>query len=139
MTTNFEREGFLISTDPDLLDLDFVCRSLNGTYWAANRSREVIEKSIQNSLCFGVYEKESRRQVGFARVVTDKATFSWICDVLIEEENRRKGLGKWLMSCVTEHPTVRNSMSLLRTLDAHGLYEKYGYERTEMMRRPPKA
>jgi GNAT superfamily N-acetyltransferase len=133
---NVARDNFFLSTDPELLDLDFICHSLNGTYWAQNRPRAVVEESIRNSVCFGVYEKESKRQVGFARVVTDKATFSWICDVFIAENHRKKGLGKWLMACVAEHPFVKNSVSLLGTRDAHGLYEKYGYIRTELMRRP---
>jgi GNAT superfamily N-acetyltransferase len=135
---NFEREGFFISTEPELLDLEFICRGLNATYWAKDRPRAIIEEAIRNSVCFGVYEQESRKQVGFARVVTDKATFSWLCDVFIDEQYRKKGLGKWLMSCVTTHPFVKNSMSLLGTLDAHGLYEKYGYVRSEQMKRVPK-
>jgi GNAT superfamily N-acetyltransferase len=133
-----EREGFFISTEPGLLDLDFICHGLKASYWAGDRPREVIEESIRNSLCFGVYEKESNRQVGFARVVTDRATFSWICDVFIDEEHRKHGLGKWLMSCVTEHPNVAKSNSLLGTRDAHGLYEKFGYVRSELMRRSAK-
>ena len=132
-----EREGILISTEPERLDVDFICRSLNRTYWAATRRRDVIEESIRNSVCFGVYDQAAGKQIGFARVVTDKATFAWICDVFIDEGHRGRGLGKWLMSCVTAHPDVRNSMSTLGTRDAHGLYEKYGFVRTELMKRPP--
>lgn len=131
----FEREGFLISTEPGLLDVDFVCGGLNRTYWAENRPRGTIEESIRNSLCFGVYEKAGKKQVGFARVVTDKATFAWICDVFIDEKQRSRGLGKWLMSCVSSHPYVRDSMSVLGTRDAHGLYEKFGFARSEFMKR----
>jgi GNAT superfamily N-acetyltransferase len=134
---NVERNGFLVSTDPGLLDVDFISRSLNNTYWAKNRPRGAIDESIKNSLCFGVYEQSSRRQVGFARVVTDKVTFSWICDVFIDEGHRGKGLGKWLMACVTAHPYVNNVRSILGTLDAHGLYEKFGYVRSEQMKRQP--
>ncbi len=134
----FEREGFSISTEPDQLDLDFICRSLTCTYWAKNRPRHVIEKAIQNSVCFGLYEQRTQRQVGFARVVTDDATFSWVCDVFVDELYRKRGLGKWLMACVTEHPCVKNTVSLLGTLDAHGLYEKFGYEKTAQMKRLPK-
>ncbi len=134
---NFEREGFFISTEPELLDLDFICHGLNRTYWAKNRPREVIAETIRNSVCFGVYDKNSRKQVGFARVVTDKATFSWLCDVFIAEEHRKKGLGTWLLSCVTTHPFVKNSVSLLGTHEAHGLYEKFGYVRSEQMKRLP--
>ena len=133
---NFERDDFIISTEPERLDIDFIWRSLNTTYWAQNRPREIVAASFKNSVCFGIYTKESRQQVGFARVVTDYATFSWICDVFVDEKHRKKGLAKWLMACVTEHPLVKNSVSLLGTRDAHALYEKYGYVRTELMRRP---
>jgi len=133
---NYEREGYFISTDQGLLDVDFVWQSLNRTYWAQDRSREAVAESIRNSLCFGVYEAEGRRQVGFARVVTDKSTFSWVCDVFVDERSRGKGLGTWLMSCVTAHPYVHHLRSILGTRDAHGLYEKFGFERFEMMKRP---
>jgi GNAT superfamily N-acetyltransferase len=136
---NYERGNFLVSTDPGLLDMEFLCRGLNSTYWAATRPREVIEESIRNSLCFGVYEKESKQQVGFARVVTDKITFSWVCDVFITDSYRKRGLGKWLMACVVEHPDVKRTLSVLGTKDAHGLYEKYGFVRTELMKRPSQA
>jgi len=132
-----ERDGVLISTEPGLLDIDFVCRGLNTTYWAGARRRDVIEESIRNSVCFGVYDKAAGRQVGFARVVTDRATFAWICDVFIDEGHRGRGLGKWLMACVTAHPDVRNSVSFLGTRDAHGLYEKFGFVRADLMKRPP--
>ena len=136
---HFERDRFFISTDPRLLNLDFICRSLNATYWAKDRPRAVVEESIRQSLCFGVYEKENQKQVGFARVVTDQATFSWVCDVFIDEPHRARGLGKWLMTCVTAHPFVKNSMSLLGTRDAHGLYEQFGYTRSEQMKRLPQS
>lgn len=135
---NIERDGFLVSTDPQRLDIGFICRKLNRTYWAAHRTQATVEASIKNSLCFGVYRKEPFAQIGFARVVTDQATFSWICDVFIEEGSRGKGLGKWLMACVTEHPVVQATTSVLGTRDAHGLYEKYGFARSEMMRRVAK-
>lgn len=136
---NLEHKGFLISTEPKLLDLDFICRGLNATYWAKNRPRAVIKESIRNSVCFGVYEKKTKKQVGFARVVTDKVTYSWLCDVFIDKDHRKQGLGKWLMSRITAHPAVKNTVSLLGTLDAHGLYEKFGYVRSEQMKRLPKS
>jgi len=132
-----EREGILISTEPERLDLDFISSGLNRTYWAGGRRRDVIEESIRNSVCFGVYDEAAGKQVGFARVVTDKATVALVCDVFIDEAYRGRGLGKWLMSCVTAHPDVRNTVSVLATRDAHGLYEKFGYVRGEIMRRPP--
>ena len=132
-----ERDGILISTEPGRLDLDFICRGLKRTYWATTRRRDVIKESIRNSVCFGVYDQAAGTQIGFARVVTDRSTFAWICDVFIDEGYRGRGLGKWLMSCVTAHPDVRNSMSILGTRDAHGLYEKFGFVRAELMKRPP--
>lgn len=136
---NFERDGFLISNDPGLLDLDFIGRGLNGTYWAKNRPRAVIAESIRNSLCFGLYEQAGRQQVGFARIVTDQVTFSWLCDVFVDDKYRKQGLGKWLVACVTAHPTVKSTVCLLGTLDAHGLYEQHGFVRVEQMKRLPEV
>jgi GNAT superfamily N-acetyltransferase len=127
---------YLVSTAPGLLDLDFVCSALGRTYWAASRKPTVIRKSLRNSLCFGIYTKRGKRQVAFARVVTDGSTFSWLCDVVVDEKERGKGLGKLLMSSILAHPLVRSTMCILATRDAHGLYEKYGFVRFEMMRRP---
>ena len=132
----FENGDFVISTNPARLDLDFLCRALNATYWAQGRPPEVIRASVRNSLCFGLYQRGTNEQIGFARAVTDQATFSWICDVLIDGKFRGKGLGKWLMACVVSHPCIKNATSLLATRDAHGLYEKFGYQRCEGMRRP---
>jgi GNAT superfamily N-acetyltransferase len=115
--------------------MDFVCRALGGTYWANARPRAVIRKSVRNSLCFGVYERRGGRQVAFARVVTDRATFSWICDVVVDERDRGRGIGKLLMASVAGHPLVRRGLNLLATRDAHGLYERFGFAREEMMTR----
>jgi len=134
---SWENESHYVSTDPGLLDLDFVCAALAGSYWAQDRPRDVIARSIGASLCFGVYEKRGGRQVGFARVVTDAATFSWLCDVVVDERHRGKGLGKFLLSCVVAHPHVSSTKCLLATRDAHALYEKFGFARAEQMRRPP--
>ena len=125
-----------ISTEAALLDLDFICAALAGSYWARDRPRAVIERSIGSSLCFGLYEKEGRRQVGFARVVTDGATFSWLCDVVIDERHRNMGLGKFLVASVVAHPSVSGTTCHLGTRDAHGLYERFGFARSEQMKRP---
>jgi GNAT superfamily N-acetyltransferase len=130
-------ETYLISTAPALLNLDFVCAALAQSYWAQKRTRPAIEESIRNSLCFGLYEKKSKRQVGFARIVTDSATVSWLCDVFVDEGERGKGLGKLLMAHVVAHPCVMRTMCLLGTRDAHGLYEKFGFVRGELMKRMP--
>jgi len=136
---NAETESHFVSTDPALLDVDFICAALAGSYWARDRPRDLIERSVARSLCFGLYEKPGRRQVGFARVVTDGATFSWLCDVVVDERHRRRGLGKFLVSCVVGHPDVRATQCLLGTRDAHGLYERFGFRRAKMMRRPRDA
>lgn len=126
------RGEYRISDDKDELDLYFIVPALQETYWAASRSQEVIEASIAGSLCFGLYR--DRRQIGFARVVTDAATFAWICDVVIHPEFRGAGLGKWLNACLLEHPTVAAvGQIVLRTRDAHGLYEQFGFRVVEAM------
>lgn len=120
---------FYISTDKEMLNIPFIQEFLNQrSYWAQKRSLDIIQKSIQNSLCFGVYKKEDHSQVGFARVVTDKAVFGWILDVFIIEEYRRIGLSKMLMHYIMEHPELQGMQRWgLCTDDAHGLYQKFGF------------
>lgn len=122
------RGDFLISTDPELLDLSVIHDYLtNHSYWALGISREVQRRALDGSLCFGVYE--NGRQVGLARVVTDRATFAWLCDVFVLEEYRGRGLSKWLMECVVAHPDLQGLRRfVLGTRDAHGLYERYGFK-----------
>ena len=99
----YQRGDFQISTDQDKLDIDFIHDYLcNQSYWAQGRTREAVEKSIEHSLCFGVYER--KQQVGFARVVTDFVTLGWLCDVFITDSHQGYGLGKWLIECVVAHP-----------------------------------
>jgi GNAT superfamily N-acetyltransferase len=131
-----ETDRYVVSTDPGRIDADFVSCALADSYWAQGRTRATVEKSIRNSLCFGVYESASGRQLAFARVVTDGATFSWICDVIVDKDCRGRGLGKMLMESVANHPVVSGTMCLLATRDAHGLYERHGFVRAEAMRRP---
>ena len=116
-----------ISTDRALLDLSVIERNLHDSYWAAGRAREVIERSIANSLCVGAYEKG--RQVAFARVITDKAVFAYLSDVFVVPEFRGQGVGKALMRAILEHQDLRGvTVFLLRTRDAHRLYEPFGFE-----------
>jgi len=120
------RDRYRISDVKAELDMFYLAPALQNSYWAAGRQQEVIEQSIRNSLTLGVYAGE--RQIGFARAVTDKCTFAWICDVMIHADFRGIGLGKWLMDCLSAHPDVADvSQEMLRTRDAHGLYEQYGY------------
>jgi GNAT superfamily N-acetyltransferase len=122
----WQRENFIISTDSALLDIGFIHEYLtNQSYWAQGRPWETVEKSVQNSLCFGVFD--GVRQVGFARVVTDYCTFAWLCDVFITEAYKGHGLGKWLVECVVAHPELQSAKNiLLATRDAHELYRRYG-------------
>jgi GNAT superfamily N-acetyltransferase len=131
------RGDYFVSTSPELIDLEFVCAALGGSYWAQSRPRSVIEASLKASLCFGVYERPGGGQVGFARVVTDGATFSWLCDVVVDKGHRGKGLSKLLVAAVVGHPRLTGTMFMLGTRDAHGLYERFGFYRSEMMRLMP--
>lgn len=99
----------------------------NESYWAQGIPRSILEKCIENSLCFGVYDQEGK-QVGFARVVTDYATYAYIADVFILEAQRGLGLSKWLMECIMSHPDLQGLRRWnLATRDAHGLYARYGF------------
>ena len=122
----YRNADFLISTDPALLQINVIHDFLStNSYWAQGRSLETIRTSIEHSLCFGVYT--DGRQVGFTRVVTDYATFAWVCDVFILESVRGQSLGKWLIGCVTAHPAIKDlRRMILATRDAHELYRRYG-------------
>ncbi|MGE5606257.1 MAG: GNAT family N-acetyltransferase [Bacteroidota bacterium] len=126
---------YKISTDKELIPLERVTELLHNTYWAHHRSRETIETSLKNSICFGVYHQE--KMVGFARVVTDYATMYWLCDVVIDPEYRGRGLGKKLIQTITEIDELKEMFGILATRDAHGLYEKYGFQKVpdKFMRR----
>lgn len=123
----WQHEEFVISTDPGRLQLDVIHKYLSeDSYWAQGRTRETTEHAIENSLSFGVYSGE--KQVGFARVITDKATFAWIADVFILPEQQKKGLSKRLMEAILSHPELQNLRRwVLATKDAHGLYAQYGF------------
>jgi GNAT superfamily N-acetyltransferase len=116
-----------ISTDPARLDLEMIHGYLSQrSYWAAGRARELVARSIANSLTFGAYE--GGRQVAFARVVTDRATFAYLCDVFVLESERSRGIGKRLMEAVLAHPDLQGLRRFhLVTLDAHELYRRFGF------------
>lgn len=123
-------KGFYTSTDKSKLDIDMIEDFLSRrSYWAKGRTRAKIIRSIENSMCFGVYD-EKDRQVGFARVLSDYAVFAWIMDVFILEDFRGKGLGKLLMGAITDHPDLQGLERWgLGTKDAHGLYEQFGFRK----------
>ncbi|UGU18055.1 GNAT family N-acetyltransferase [Sinomicrobium kalidii] len=125
------QNSFFVSTDKSKLDIDLIEDFLkNKSYWAKGRNRNIIEKSIANSLCFGIYTREEK-QVGFARIVTDYAVFAWVMDVFITDDYRKNGLGKLLMEHIVQHPELREVEKWgLKTLDAHTLYKKFGFHNT---------
>ena len=115
-----------ISTDQARLDIDVIHGFLQTSYWAQGRRRSVVERSIKNSLCFGVYV--GRQQVAFARVVSDRAVFAYLMDVFVIPEYRGRGISKALMRAVLDHSDLQNlRVFLLGTHDAHGLYEQFGF------------
>ena len=124
-----------IVDDYAAVDVDAVYALLQQSYWANERSKDVIARSLEHSICFSVLKDGG--QIGFARVVTDYAVFSWIADVIIDPRHRGQGIGKFLMRCVTEHPAIKHTTQTLATRDAHGLYEQYGFTRNEFMRKRP--
>ena len=120
------RGEFLVSTDPARLDLDMIHGFLTNCYWAKGIPREVVARSIEHSLCFGVYD--SSAQVGFARVISDFATIAYVGDVFVLDTHRGRGLGKWLMESITRHSALQNLRRwILTTRDAHGLYSQVGF------------
>jgi GNAT superfamily N-acetyltransferase len=125
------RDGYLISTDPGRLDRETIWRFLRTAYWSPGVARDVVERSIEKSLPFGLYGPEGD-QAGFARVVTDAVTFGWLADVFVVDEHRRRGLGVWLVETVISHPDLQGVRQLLlATADAHGLYERFGFVTVE--------
>jgi GNAT superfamily N-acetyltransferase len=121
------KKGYKISTDQNLLDLDMIHNYLsNESYWSKGITKEKVQRSIENSMCFGVYK--NGKQVGLARVVTDKAIFAYLCDVFILDEYRGNGLSKWLLQTILGHPELQGLKRwTLATLDAHGLYKQFGF------------
>lgn len=120
------KDNWTLSTDPARLDMDVVAGFLARAYWANKRPRKTIEKSVYGSLNFGVYE--AGKQIAYCRVVTDTATFAWLCDVFVDEAHRGKGASKWMLEGVMAHPELQGLRRwLLATRDASGLYSRYGF------------
>jgi GNAT superfamily N-acetyltransferase len=121
----------VITTERSWLDVDLITRFLqNDSYWAADRTLDAVQRSIEGSICFGLFDGEpaaGASQIGFARVVTDGVTFGWLCDVFVLGSHRGLGLGKWLVQTVVAHPQIAAvRLLMLGTRDAHALYRKYG-------------
>jgi GNAT superfamily N-acetyltransferase len=126
LVTELIRGEYSVSTDPQRLELAVVHRFLSNSYWSQGLPLDVLKRAIAGSLCFGLYQGNT--QVGFARVITDKATFAYLCDVFVLDSHRGKGLGRWLMEAVSSHPELQGLRRfVLVTRDAHGLYEKFGF------------
>lgn len=118
-------DDYMVSTDKCLLSVPAVFDFLSRSFRSSSRSYEEVEKSIENSLCFGLYQ--DRRQIGFARIISDLSTVYLLADVFVLEEHRGKGLGKWLLECITTLPDLKNLIGFLATKNAQGLYKKYGF------------
>lgn len=122
---------YCVTTDVFKMDFDSIHNWITNSYWALGRNKEDMRKVMKNSLNFGLFHND--KQIGFARVVTDYHTFSYLCDVIIDEEYRGKGLGKYLMSEVMNFPETKIMKRwMLFTKDAHGLYEQFGFGKNEM-------
>ncbi|PJJ79052.1 acetyltransferase (GNAT) family protein [Mucilaginibacter auburnensis] len=123
----FTKKGFLISTDQSLLDMDVIYNYLDkDSYWSKGVPFDRLERAVKNSLSFGVYHNKT--QIGFARVITDTATFAYLADVFILPDYRRQGLSKWLVQTIMVHPDLQGLRRWsLATADAHGLYAQFGF------------
>ena len=127
MSFERRREDFTVSTDPGRLDVHAIHAFLVTSYWAEGILREVLERALRNSLCFGLYDGEGR-QIGLARVITDGATYAYLCDVYVLPEWRGRRLGTWMMECVMAHPDLQGLRRFtLVTRDAHELYRPFGF------------
>lgn len=133
-------KDFIVSSDIALLDVPWVVKTILAQYWGVYRNDYQIRRSLAGSLNFGLYEGVSgipAKQIGFARVITDYATFSYLCDVVIEESYRHQGFGKFLLSQVLSHEVVNRTVGLLRTRDGQRLYAKFGFcDAVAMLRKP---
>jgi len=123
----WKKDEYLISTDQSKIDIGVVHNYLSQSYWAEGIPTETVKRSMEHSLCFGIYKQE--KQIGFARVISDFATFAYLADVFVLGEERGKGLSKWLMEIIMDHPQLQGLRRFtLATRDAHGLYEKFGFK-----------
>jgi GNAT superfamily N-acetyltransferase len=127
-TIELRREGYIISTDKARLDVEAIHAYLTRSYWSPGIPKAVVERAMARSLCFGLFNEQGE-QVGFARAITDGATFAYLADVYVLEEHRGKGLGKWMVETILAHPSLQGLRRiLLATRDAHELYAPFGFK-----------
>jgi GNAT superfamily N-acetyltransferase len=127
MSHEFRKDGYIISTDKELLQFDVIHHFLKTSYWSPEIPMDVVKRAATGSIAFGIY-KESGEQIGYARVISDFATFAYLADVFVLESERGKGLSKWLMECIRQLPELQNLRRwMLATRDAHGLYAQFGF------------
>ena len=126
---NLQHDSFLFSSEKDQISAKAVYEMLSATYWASERTFETVAKSMEHSLCYGILK--DKELIGFARVITDHATIFWICDVIIKEEFRNKGLGRKFISFILDDPELKHLNAFLATKDAHKFYEPYGFFRSD--------
>lgn len=121
------KDNYSISTDKTKLDIKIIHQFLSNSYWSKGITEVVIKKSIKNCLTFGLYKND--KQIGFAKMITDRATFAYLADVFVIEEHQGKGLGKWFIQCMLSHPDLQGLRRImLATKDAHALYEQFGFK-----------
>lgn len=126
MPTEWHRDNLLVTTDPSRMDVGAIHTFLTRAYWCVGIPRETVERAIRHSLCFGLFDGPA--QIGFARLVTDHATFAYLADVYVLEGQRGRGLGNWLIECVMAHPSLPGLRRImLATDDAHELYRRFGF------------
>jgi GNAT superfamily N-acetyltransferase len=133
----WKSEDFSVTDNLADVDLDYLFSQLSQTYWAAERSFSQMKAAVENSLVFVLLHQG--RQIGFARVISDRAVIGYLADVIIDPDYRGQGLGKWLVSCVLSHPELQSCKLLLETLDAHGLYQQFDFYHWEAMKRDAAA
>ena len=127
---DLQKDSFTISTSKEKLNISYIHQFLAQSYWAENIPIEIVQRSIEGAVCFGVYDGD--QQIGFARVITDKATVAYLADVFIDEQYRGRGLSKWLMKTIMSHPELQGFRNwFLGTRDAHGLYAQFGFSPLE--------
>lgn len=126
MNESWQRDDYVISTDKEKLDMNAIFDFLSQTYWAKQRNVATVKKTLENSLCFGVYQ--NNKQIGFARVVSDYAVTSYLFDVYILSAYQSMGLGKWLIDVIVNHPLIKDTVMCLATKDKHDFYQQFGFK-----------